>query len=117
MQLKCFDVAEMVIDEATKQFFPIWTVNKEKKEIFKQYCDVLDSISEEFDGEAFEVDIDNAKMTISVKLFCNEFTIENKSHPLYMLAKRALSMSFAYEKEDRNMSMEFVFPSIWGKAY
>lgn len=117
MQLKCFDIAEMVIDEATNQFSPIWIVNDDKKGIFKQYCDVLDSISEEFDGEAFEVDVDDVKMTISVKFFCSEFTIENESHPFYALAKRALSMSFAYEKEDRNMSVEFVFPSIWDKAY
>lgn len=117
MQLKCFDIAEMVIDEATRQFFPIWIVNEEKKEVFRQYCDVLDSISKEFDGEAFEIDVDDIKMTISIKLYCNEFTIENKSHPFYELAKRALSMSFGYEKEDRNMSVEFIFPSIWDKSY
>lgn len=117
MQLKCFDIAEMVIGEAAKQFSPIWIVDEEKKEIFKQYCDVLDSISEEFDGEAFEIDVDDVRMTISVKLFCRELTIEDKSHPFYALAKRALSMSFEYEKEDRNMSVEFVFPSIWNKAY
>jgi hypothetical protein len=117
MQLKCFDIAEMVIDEATKQFFPIWIVNEEKKETFKQYCEALDSISDEFYGEAFDVDVDDAKMAISIKLFCSEFTIEDKSHPFYALAKKSLSMSFAYEKEDRNMSVEFVFPSIWDKAY
>lgn len=117
MQLKCFDIAEMVIDEATKQFSPIWIEDEEKKKTFKQYCDALDSISEEFDGEAFEVDVDDVKMTISVKFFCSEFTIEDESHPFYALAKRALSMSFAYEKEGRNMSVEFVFPSIWNKAY
>lgn len=117
MQLKCFDIAEMVIDEATKQFSPIWIEDEEKKKIFKQYCDTLDSISEEFDGEAFEVDVDDVKMTISVKFFCSEFTIEDESHPFYALAKRALSMSFMYEKEDRNMSVKFVFPSIWEKAY
>ena len=75
MQLKCFDIAEMVIDEATNQFFPIWIVNDDKKEIFKQYCDVLDSISEEFDGEAFEVDVDDVKMT-------NTLMLINKDHPL-----------------------------------
>ena len=34
--IKCFDIVEMVLAEATNQFSPIWVENPEKKKILKQ---------------------------------------------------------------------------------
>lgn len=115
--IKCFDIVDMVLAEATNQFSPIWVENPEKKKILKQYCDVLDRVCDDFSGDSFEVEIDDIKMTISIKMFCSEITIESKSHPLFEIIKRAKSVTFAYEPEDNNMSLELVFPSIWEKAY
>lgn len=60
--VKCFDVVSMVVDEATDQFSQLWKINKERYEILKQYCDVLDSLVEEFDGESFNVEVDDISM-------------------------------------------------------
>lgn len=116
-EIKCYDIVKMIIDEATEQFASGWKAEEEKMEILKQYCDILDCLSEEFDCKAFEVEVDDIKMTISIKMFCNEMTIENKPHPFFELVKRALSVSFAYEKEDDDMSVKFVFPSIWVRRF
>lgn len=115
--IRCFDIAEMVLDEATEQFSPIWVVDEEKKGTLKQYCDALDILSEEFNGQAFEVDVDEVKMTISIKMFCDEIEVCDETHLLYKLGKVAKSMSFSYSKEDDTMAVEFVFPSIWKKSY
>lgn len=115
--IRCFDIAEMVLDEATEQFSPIWVVDEEKKGALKQYCDALDILSEEFNGQAFEVDVDEVKMTISIKMFCDEIEVCDETHLLYKLGKVAKSMSFSYSKEDDTMAVEFVFPSIWKKSY
>lgn len=116
-EIRCFDITEMVLDEATEQFSPIWVVDEEKKKVLKQYCEALDILSEEFNGQAFEVDVDEVKMTISIKMFCEEITVYEEPHLFYDLGGRALSMSFSYSEEDDTMAVEFVFPSIWKKSY
>lgn len=112
---KCFDVVSMVVDEATSQFAPIWKENEEKKEILEQYCEVIDSLSNEFDGESFEVDVDDIKMTISIKLECQDMTLRSKNHKYYELAQRAVSFGLSVS-ESGNLVVEFVFPSIWERA-
>lgn len=115
--IKCFDIVDMVLSEASSQFSPIWVEDREKKEILKQYCGVLDQVCDDFGGDSFDVEVDDTKMTIAIKMFCSEMTIESKKHPLFELIKRAKSVAFAYEPESKNMSVRLVFPSIWKKAY
>ena len=113
--VKCFDAFSMVVDEATSQFAPIWKENKENKRVLAQYCEAIDSMLDEFGGESFEVDVDDVKMTITVKLECRDMTLETQKHKYYDLAQRALSFGFSVS-ESGNLVVEFVFPSIWERA-
>ena len=112
---KCFDVVSMVVEEAATQFAPLWRINDERCKILKQYCGAIDSLAAEFDGESFEVDIDDIKMTIGIKMECKDMTIESQTHKYYSLAQRAVSFGFS-ASENGNLVAEFVFPSIWDKA-
>ena len=113
--VNCFDVVSMVVDEATAQFAPLWNINKEKYRILKQYCGVIDSLAEEFNGESFDVDVDDIAMTITIKMECRDVTIESQNHKYYSLAQRALAFGFSVS-EDGLLCMKFVFPSVWDKA-
>ncbi len=112
--VKCFDVISMVIEEATNQFSPLWEVDKDSCDILKQYCSVIDSLAEEFNGESFDVSIDDIKMTIGITLECPDITIESAAHNFYKLAQRSNSVSFSVS-EDGNLNVKFVFPSVWRK--
>lgn len=114
--VKCFDVVTMVTDEATRQFSPMLRENEERKKILEQYCGALDRLSEEFDGESFEVEVDDVKMTIAVRMECQDIIIPSPDHLFYKLALHALSVRFSHVSNDM-MSVEFVFPSIWEKAF
>lgn len=48
--VNCFDVVQMVTDEASAQFAPLFCENKEAKAILHQYCDAIDVLAREFDG-------------------------------------------------------------------
>lgn len=111
----CFDIVSMVVEEATSQFAPLWKLNDENYKILEQYCGVLDALAEEFDGESFDVEVDDIKMTISIKLECQDITIESQQHKYYELAQHALSFSFSASEND-TMIAEFVFPSVWERA-
>lgn len=113
--VKCFDVTEMVLDEASKQFAPLFRENEERKMILKSYCEVIDSLAKEFNAESFDVEVDDIKMTVSIKMECPDITITSDKHPLYELAGHAIAVHFSHSENDL-MVVEFVFPSIWEKT-
>lgn len=113
--VKCFDVASMVVDEATKQFSPLWVLDIEKYKILEQYCSVIDSLAKEFDGESFEISVDDIKMTIEIIVEYPDMTIRDKSHPFFSLVQHAIEFGFTTNK-DGKLSMKIVFPSIWTKV-
>ena len=115
MSVKCFDVVSMVVEEATDRFSPLWKVDNDNYSILRQYCSAIDSISNEFDGESFEVEVDEITMEVTVVLECDEVIIEKDNHILYELAKRAVRYGFSVS-EDGNLLVKFVFPGLWDKA-
>lgn len=114
-ELKCFNVASLVIDEATEQFSPLWKVDKEKLTIFNQYCTVIDELVNEFGGLELTVDVDDIKLTISIEVVCEDITIQESKHRFYDLAERAIELSFM-KSEDGDVVVRFVFPSIWERV-
>lgn len=113
--VKCFDVVSMVVDEATARFAPFWKINESDCEFLEQYCDAIDSLAEEFDGESFSASVDEIKMTIGIKMECSDMVIGHKAHQYYALAERAVSFGFSRSKGG-NLVVEFVFPSVWDKT-
>lgn len=106
------DIANMVIDEATKRFGIMWKVNQDYHNAFKRYVDDIEKLSAEFYAESVAVEVDDINMTISVSIEASDFTTESKNHVLYSLMKHTISTSF-YASEDGNAVIELVFPSIW----
>ena len=113
--VKCFDAVSMVVEEATNQFSPLWKLDKEKYRILEQYCQVIDGLSDEFDGISYDVEIDDIAMTIAVTLECQDINIQQQSHKYYALAQRAVTFGFS-TSEDGNLNVKFVFPSVWNKV-
>ena len=115
MGVKCFDVANMAIEDANERFAPIWKANSDKLDMLKKYCAALDELAQEFDGTSFEVEIDEIDMSVSIALECDEIIIESNDHVIYQLAQRAIKYGFSIS-EDGKLLIKFVFPSIWEKA-
>lgn len=114
--IKCFDVVNMVVEEGSNQFKPLWKVDQEKLDILHEYCDAIDGILKEFDGDSIDVDIDDIKMTICITIECEDLTIESKEHQFHQLVERAIEFGFEKSKEREVMCVKFVFPSVWDKA-
>lgn len=112
--VKCFDVVTMVVEDASEEFRPIWRINNERLEILKSYCDIIDMMSDEFDGESFEVEVDEITMEVIISLECAEVIIESASHPFYEIIKRTVRYGFGVSEEG-NLLINFTFPSLWDK--
>ena len=113
--IKCYDIAEMVLDEAAERFAPQFTEDEEKKRIFRQYCDTLDQLAAEYGGQSFEIEVNETSMAISVTMECGEITIYEKTGRFYQLAERANSVTIRHGEGD-SVAIKFVFPPIWSKA-
>ena len=113
--VNCFDVVSMVVEEATKQFAPLWKLDNECNRILEQYCSVIDSLAEAFGADSFDVTVDDIAMTITIVMECEDMTIESATHKFYSLAQRSKALGFSVS-EDGNLNVKFVFPSVWTKV-
>lgn len=113
-RIKCYDVATMVIDEATNQFGSLWKVSRSRLDDLKESCKLIDELSDESHGVSYDVDIDDRTMDISVTLECEDLITDSKDHTIYSLMNVTKSINmFAHEG---NLCIKFKFGSIWDKA-
>lgn len=113
--INCFDIVSEIIDEASSQFGSMWSVSREKLDILKQYCSVLDNIAKESNGESFEVEVNDITMEISISLECNDIIIRNVDGVYADLFQRAVFIEF-YTTSNGNVVMKLKFPSVWEKV-
>ena len=113
--LKCFDIVDMVVEEANNQFAPIWKLDKERYDILKQYCNVIDNIANEHNGESYQVDIDDIAMTIAITMECLDMVVDSDDNEFLAIAQRAISVSFSASDEGK-LAIKFIFPSLWERT-
>lgn len=112
--IKFFDIVEEVIEEATHKFSPFFIVDKTKFETLGTYCEVLDRVFKESDGESMEVEVDEDNMSIKISFECPDLIIK-KDRTFAELIRRSVSFGFS-PTQDGLLSVRFVFPSVWNKA-
>lgn len=111
MGVKCFDVANMVIEEATKQFGPTLHLDDRKLAELEKQCEVIDTIAEYFDGVSYEVTVDNETTDITIALVCGEITIFDESSFLDVI-KCTKKLKFG-AVDDEHFQVDFVFGGVW----
>lgn len=113
-RIKCFDVAKMVIDEATSQFGALWRVNDDSLRKLSGYCELIDELSDESHGVSYDVDINEETMDISITLECEDLIADSKDHTIYSLMNVTKSINmFAH---DGHLCIKFRFGSIWDRT-
>ncbi len=113
--VKCFDAVEMVVEEANKQFSPIWKMNEENYRVLERYCEVIDDLAAECGGESYEVEIDDIAMTVAITMECPDLIVKQHGGSFHALVSRAMSIKFSVSQEG-NLLITFVFPSLWQRA-
>lgn len=111
-KIKCFSIVSAVVEEATLQFRPMYKLNEEWYDMLKQYCDVIDALSEESDNVAFEVHVDRITHHLSISMECPVFSVGVLDELFIELAKRTLELKFE-NCDGENIRVTFVFPSLW----
>lgn len=110
--IKCRDVAKEVVEEAAKLFGKAWVVNQEDFTILCSYCDIIDSLAEEFRASAYDIDVDPDEMTVEISLECPIAIMRSSSHKYFKLVEKCVRCGFSYA-DDEHVALLFVFPSVW----
>ena len=113
--IKCYDVTELIIDEATKQFLPMLKENEDKKKTLKKQCNAIDWIAEQFGGVSYEININDVTMRIMISLVCEESELDKSCSDFLKMIDNTLQIAFKEVDEDY-IQIDFVFDGIWEKA-
>ena len=115
MEFKSYNVVSEVLDEASKRFSPLFKQNDDKRKGIQKICEMIDNIVEPFDGESFDIEVDEENKNICMSLECHDVTIDSKTHPLYGVIGCSCSFQVSHKDSD-TMILQFTFPSIWDAA-
>lgn len=113
--IKCYDAVKSIIDEATRQFSPIFKEDRIKKEMFKEQCNAIDWIAEQFGGVSYEININDVTMRIMISLVCEEFELDKSCSDFLKMIDNTLQIAFK-EVDENYIQIDFVFDGVWEKA-
>lgn len=116
-EIKCFDIASMVIDEASLKFSPDWKINEEFYGIFKGYCEVVDKTTERSGKESLEVFVDDETKVIEISIVCADYEANNRKNGnlVNALFERAVEVKVLRVNSDL-IKLVLTFPSLWEKV-
>ena len=109
--IKCFDVVNMVVEEATNRFAPIWKINEEHYNVLQSYCDIIDSIARFNDAESFDVEVSEVDMTIKIVIESPDL-VSDENDSFTELIRHTVGFGFSASEEGL-LRTKLVFPSIW----
>ena len=111
-EFTCSEVTQLLIDEATKQFSPLWIVDNDKYHNLCRLCKSLDLHLEKWGVEAYEVEVDDITMEIKITLECkNQISCILESMIYFAINHNEKYVSRI--NEDNLNELKFAFPGIW----
>ena len=110
--LTCFDVVEMVMEDATVQFTPL-TEDVDRLAELKDLCERMDQLTAELQAESFGVEIDEVTTEIAMSISCEEFEMEKTSAILSSILKQVQEFQVR-AKNPEQLCLEFRVKGIWG---
>lgn len=114
--VSCVDIVRMVVETASTEFAPDFTLNHEAFTILEQYCTVVDDMVAHIDAESIEAVIDPIMMTVVITLTSADCTLYRDNLRFFQLIKRAKSMCFAADEHGESLKVSFEFPSVWNRT-
>lgn len=112
--VKCYDVAKMVVDEATERFGTGWCVSDDDVSVLEARCKIIDDLARRFNGVSYEVNVDEENTDITISLVCDMFEITDKDDSFFTLVGQSKEFSIEpCDKDSIQLKLDFVFDGIW----
>lgn len=115
--ISCYDIVSMVTEEASERFAPTLSVSEEAEDFIKSCCDVIDILSDEFHGVAYECEVLDGTNKIAISLICPEIIISKPDHIMHTLVEYAEKVSIENTDDNKDIRITFIFPGIWKRSF
>lgn len=112
--MKTFDVVSAVIEGKDAVIGDNYALDAEAVDILREYCDVVDVIMSDNDGNELTAEVCDDTNHISIAIELSDLTYETKykSRSYIDLMERAIKIKFSSVNAER-VRMTLVFPSVW----
>lgn len=114
MRITVFDLANIILGEATKRFEPGYCVSEERLSAFKRNCELVDGLLDMFDATGAEVKVDEETKHVMLIIRSPDLIADNgREHEFfkYVSSGAVYSVSFRQEKDELLTSIEV--DGIW----
>lgn len=113
--IKCFDIAQMVVNQATKDIGDGWVLAPGRMTWLEEICGGIDTFiangCDEPDGIDVDVNMDTKEIVFGVEFDMCEFKISDST---YSVLRNANSILISRSKEDESLiRMEMRFDGVW----
>lgn len=112
MAIKCWDILNEVLTEATSQFAPTMTPNYDRVQKVKIFCNHVDTFAAEMDATEYHVNVNEENTDITVEVTCPLVYVEDRGDAFYKLARVSKLFGFK-ENKDGDIVVSFVIPGVW----
>lgn len=113
----CGEAAFDLIDEATKKFGPLYSLNREKYEKLDEICDLVDEVvwafNEEFGCDAVTVDVDPTTKDLIFNIACDSIVLQHEAADrFFALLQQTDFVRFSKAGED-SLRVEVGVTGLW----
>lgn len=104
-----------LLDEASDEFFPAYTIKENISERLDEICRLVDVLAIELDCENVDVSVNTSSKQLSIIIVCDEIIMENNAHPFFELIK--MLDSFAFSKCGKELlQIELNIDGLWERS-
>lgn len=116
MDKTALEYVDAALGQASEQFGNEWGINDLRYEALTNACAILDDFINEFECDAFVVEVDVRK-TLWLTVECPEIILQTgRSHPFFQMITAFDGFSFSSKQED-SLKITFHMDNLWYKLY
>ena len=113
MEIKCFDVADIVISEASKKFVRNITENQKLLDEFKECCNIIDGICKWDNGGFLDIVVNEQTLEIEIRFPRNYLVSSYNDNSVKRLIKRATAIKYPSSEVDGINTVAVILPGVW----
>ena len=110
----CKGFVDDLINEASAEFSPAYTLRKNAQERLDKVCELVDALAEELDCESVDVSVNTSSKQLTIMVLCDDIILEERTHPFFELIK--MLDSFAFSKCKEFLRIELNIDGLWERS-
>lgn len=115
MDVKCYDVAKMILSDYAKNHGDL-KINHKRLSKFEETCKAIDVFAAECDATGYDVEVDESTGEIKISVLCEEIIIDDIHSMFYDAVYEAKKILFTNGDSEDSIIVTLIFDSMFSKT-